>query len=184
MRDPLQDGMAEATLLTRQGRLAEATAVIQRTLGGAFAPVSPDHPGGADEPTEATFGVADEAPQPTAPSPPEPTEHALRPAPRPPRGFRGMSRLPGAVPEATPGKPTPAVGPSGGRFIERSYRSGRNPRLQAVHPERLYRAGGAPGRHASRLYPDSVRFRRRHPHERARREADLPRRLSRANHDR
>ncbi len=35
MSDQMQDGMAEATRLVRQGRLNEATAVIQRTLGGA-----------------------------------------------------------------------------------------------------------------------------------------------------
>jgi poly(hydroxyalkanoate) depolymerase family esterase len=34
----MQDGMAEATRLTRAGRLAEATALIQRTLGGTTSP--------------------------------------------------------------------------------------------------------------------------------------------------
>jgi hypothetical protein len=32
MSDQMQEGMAEAMRLTQQGRLAEATAVIQRTL--------------------------------------------------------------------------------------------------------------------------------------------------------
>jgi hypothetical protein len=34
----MQDDMAEATRLTRGGRLAEATALIQRTLGRRGAP--------------------------------------------------------------------------------------------------------------------------------------------------
>jgi poly(hydroxyalkanoate) depolymerase family esterase len=35
MNDKMQDGMAEATRLTRAGRLTEATAIIQRMLGGS-----------------------------------------------------------------------------------------------------------------------------------------------------
>jgi poly(hydroxyalkanoate) depolymerase family esterase len=49
----MKDPMAEATRLTREGRLAEATALIQRTLGGpAGGPVDgPEHP----QPKSATF---------------------------------------------------------------------------------------------------------------------------------
>jgi len=36
----MQGGMAEATRLTRAGRLEEATALIQRTLGGGISPVT------------------------------------------------------------------------------------------------------------------------------------------------
>ena len=38
MNDRMHSGMAEASRLTRAGRLAEATAVIQRTLQGVLAP--------------------------------------------------------------------------------------------------------------------------------------------------
>ena len=38
MPDQLNDPMAEATRLTRAGRLADATALIQRTLGGQPGP--------------------------------------------------------------------------------------------------------------------------------------------------
>jgi hypothetical protein len=38
MKDETQAGMAEATRLTLAGRLAEATAAIQRTLRGVGAP--------------------------------------------------------------------------------------------------------------------------------------------------
>ena len=38
MNDHMQAGMAEATRLTRAGRLVEATRIIQRTLKGEPAP--------------------------------------------------------------------------------------------------------------------------------------------------
>ena len=120
MSNPMQDGMAEALHLTRQGRLAEATAVIQHTLGGTSAPASsPD--GGADESTETARRVVNEAAQPTAPSQSDSAGHALRPAPRPPRGFRGAPRPPGDTPGARAGGPTPPIVSAEGQFLERSY---------------------------------------------------------------
>ena len=72
----MQANMAEATRLTRQGRLAEATALIQRTLGGAPAPdVARERPGSRDEPIEAAFRVVD---TPAAPAE-TPTWDAARP---------------------------------------------------------------------------------------------------------
>jgi len=44
MNDQMHPGMAEATRLTQQGRLDEATAAIQRALGGTFAPAAQDFP--------------------------------------------------------------------------------------------------------------------------------------------
>src|SRR5919199_6354416 len=108
--DQMQDGMAEALRLTREGRLAEGTAIIQRTLGGTFAPAaSPDGPGEADDLTETAHRVVNEATRPTAPSEPGPAEHTLRPAPRPPRRFRGMPRQPGGRPGTGAGVPTPPI---------------------------------------------------------------------------
>jgi hypothetical protein len=115
----MQAGMAEATRLTREGRLAEATAVIQNTLGGRFAP--PEAPAETEEPIETARRAVNEAQQPTAPSQPGPARHALRRAPKPSRRFRGVSRPPGATPGATAGFPTPPTAASGGRFVERSY---------------------------------------------------------------
>ena len=40
MNDQMQNGMAEATRLTQQGKLEEATAAIQRALGGTFVPAT------------------------------------------------------------------------------------------------------------------------------------------------
>jgi poly(3-hydroxybutyrate) depolymerase len=57
MNDQMQNGMAEATRLTQQGRLDEATAAIQRALGGTFAPVQ-EGPGVTNVPIEyAAVGV-------------------------------------------------------------------------------------------------------------------------------
>jgi poly(hydroxyalkanoate) depolymerase family esterase len=113
VNDQMKVGMAEATRLTREGRLAEATAVIQRTLGCA------------DEPIESTSRVVNEPPQPAAPSLPGSTEPTLRRAPRPSRTFRGMTRpaggLTGTMPVARADILPPAGPEAGGRFVERSY---------------------------------------------------------------
>ena len=61
MNDKIYAGMAEATRLTRAGRLAEATALIRRQLGRT--PVQPSSPTdlvSAPGPIEATFRVSDE----------------------------------------------------------------------------------------------------------------------------
>lgn len=131
MSEQLQSGMAEAMRLMQEGRLAESTAIIQRTLGGglpggAWPPASPaSRPGSADEDTiEATF-VVDETTQPTAPSRPEKGKYTLRQPPAPPRDFRGMPRPPGNLfsglsgVTAAPSAPDPVA--TGGQFVERSY---------------------------------------------------------------
>ena len=57
----LLDGIIEATRLTREGRLAEATALIGRNLGRTqVQPGTPTDPVSAAAPIEATFRVADE----------------------------------------------------------------------------------------------------------------------------
>src|SRR5215218_3487443 len=139
MRDQLQAGMEEATRLTKEGRLAEATSLIQRTLGSRLAPeASPDAPGVA-EPIETARYAANEAARSTATSPPGPTEHGLRRAPGPPRRFRGMPRP--SVPGTTPGAATgPAVVSAGGQFIERSYTNRAGTRAY-----KLYIPGGYVG---------------------------------------
>jgi poly(hydroxyalkanoate) depolymerase family esterase len=145
MSDQMQGGMAEAMRLIQEGDLAEATAVIQRALGGSslgsgFAPVaSPDAPSGVGEPIDVESSVVDEAPHHRAATRPaagrEPAT-APRPAASPlllgsvpltmpdsmplnmPGGFPG---LPGAMPSPKEGETDPAVVPTGGRFVERSY---------------------------------------------------------------
>jgi len=60
MNDQMQAAMAEATHLTRTGRLAEATALIQRTLGGMSAPAGRSTR--ADAPNEAVVRVVEVTP--------------------------------------------------------------------------------------------------------------------------
>jgi poly(hydroxyalkanoate) depolymerase family esterase len=131
LNDQMQAGMTEATRLTREGRLAEATAVIQNTLGGRFAP--PDAPAETEEPVETARRAVNETAQPTAPSQPGPAGRALRRAPRPPRRFRGVSRPPVAAPGVKADLPTlPTISP-GGRFVERSYSNGAGTRAYKLY---------------------------------------------------
>jgi poly(hydroxyalkanoate) depolymerase family esterase len=150
MSDQMQGGMAEAMRLMQEGDLTGVTAVIQRTLGGSsfgsgFAPVaSPDAPSGAGEPIDVESSVVDQAPHPGAASGPAAGRGpaaATRPAASPllfgsvplsmPEGLSlsvpesmpltmpGV--LPGAMPSPKEGETDPAVVPTGGRFVERSY---------------------------------------------------------------
>ena len=139
----------------KKGDLAEATAVIQRTLGGSsfgsgFAPVaSPDAPSGAGTPIDVESTVVDEAPHPgaasgpaagrgpaTAPPAASPLLFGSVPLTMPeglsltvpdsmpltmPGGLPGLPGLPGAMPSPKEGETDPAVVPTGGRFVERSY---------------------------------------------------------------
>jgi poly(hydroxyalkanoate) depolymerase family esterase len=57
MTDTPQAGMAEATRLTRAGRLSEATALIQRLLHGGDAPPQPERPMPAAPPPEPQPGL-------------------------------------------------------------------------------------------------------------------------------
>jgi poly(hydroxyalkanoate) depolymerase family esterase len=142
MNDQLQGGMAEAMRLMQEGELAEATVVIQRALGGStpgtgFAPVaSPDVPSGAGGAIDVESSVVDEAPHPGAASWPA---AALRPGASPlhfgsvpltmpdsmpltvPGGLPGLRGVPGAIPSPKERETDPAVVPTGGQFVERSY---------------------------------------------------------------
>jgi poly(hydroxyalkanoate) depolymerase family esterase len=62
MNDRMQAGMAEATRLTRAGRLAEATALILRTLGSAhIIDLSAEEPRSATAPVEAEYSIDDDS---------------------------------------------------------------------------------------------------------------------------
>src|SRR5215218_2932105 len=118
MNDHMHTGIAEATRLTQQGRLDEATAALQRALGGTFAPAAQEDPGDTNEPIEVISRLVRATPQ---------------------GGARRMAvRRPGAAAWTTPGptlltrgvqlppstkagKVASASVPEGGRFVERSY---------------------------------------------------------------
>ncbi|HZB10344.1 MAG TPA: PHB depolymerase family esterase, partial [Rubrobacter sp.] len=156
MSNQMQGGMAEAMRLMQKGDLTEATAVIQRTLGGSsfgsgFEPVaSPDAPSAAGTPIDVESTVVDEAPHPGAPSGPaagrgpaattrlaaSPLLFGSVPLTMPdglsltvpdsmplttPGVLPGLPGLPGAMPSPKVGETDPAVVPTGGRFVERSY---------------------------------------------------------------
>jgi poly(hydroxyalkanoate) depolymerase family esterase len=143
MSNEMQGGMAEAMRLMQEGDLGEATAVIQRTLEGSsrgsrFAPVaSPDAHDSADEPIDVESSVVEEASDSRAAAGRGPAAsprlfgslplsmpdglYLTMPDSMPltmPGGFPG---LPGTSPRSPEGDIAPAVVPTGGRFVERSY---------------------------------------------------------------
>jgi poly(hydroxyalkanoate) depolymerase family esterase len=144
MSDQMQGGMAEAMRLMQEGDLIEATAVIQRALGGSsfgsgFAPMaSPDAHNGAGTLIDVESSVVGEAPHPGTPSGPfagrgptadtRPATSSLLFGSVPLTMPDGLtvpdsmpSTMPGVLPSPKEGETDPAVVPRGGRFIERSY---------------------------------------------------------------
>lgn len=119
MPDRIQDPMAEATRLTRQGRLAEATALIQRILGTGQSPNgAPGEPAGAGDPIETTFRAAG-APPPERAAPDHP-------------------------PAATTSTPEPSATALGGQFVERSYTGRAGTRAYKLYVPRGYSGLAAP----------------------------------------
>ncbi|CAA9415620.1 Poly(3-hydroxyalkanoate) depolymerase [uncultured Rubrobacteraceae bacterium] len=131
MNDQMQSGMAEATRLTQQGRLDEATAAIQRALGGTFVPST--EPGSSgDAPIDVTSRIVKGTRQ------------------RPAASRRTAGRRPGGATQTTPspnlftrgvGNPLgTAVGsaasagvPEGARFLEGSYTNGAGTRSYKLY---------------------------------------------------
>ena len=99
MSKQLQDSMLEATRLTNEGRLAEATAAIQRALGGISAPVAPEEDtGGTEGSVETTDRALEGAAQPTKSANFGRIEDTLRDALKPSRPYHGVPRLPDGLP--------------------------------------------------------------------------------------
>jgi poly(hydroxyalkanoate) depolymerase family esterase len=94
----LQDSMSEATRLTNEGRLAEATAAIQRALGGISIPVASEDTDGPEGPVETTGRVLEGATRPSGSADFDQIGDALREALRPSRRYRGVPRLPDGLP--------------------------------------------------------------------------------------
>ena len=121
-----QDIIREATRLTRAGQLVEATALLQRMLGGERAPDAPSRTGGRVALTgpliiDAKANVMEETDTPPPSEPASPTQprmlHALldRKKGRSGIGPRGVTK------RAPPS--TPDIVPEGARFIEGIYSS-------------------------------------------------------------
>src|SRR5215211_7272802 len=94
MSKTLQDMMSEATRLTNEGRLAEATAVIQRTLGGISAPLASKDPSGTEGPVETSSWALEEATRAPESAYFGRSEDTLQGALRPSCHYRGVPHLP------------------------------------------------------------------------------------------
>jgi poly(hydroxyalkanoate) depolymerase family esterase len=128
MSDQIHSGMAEATRLTRQGRLNEATAAIQRALGGTFVPT--EEPGGSDNgPIDVTSRVVRRTQRGPAGGQAPAHKPAARTAPLP--GVR-PGRV-GRPPKTTAKRATPAGVPEGARFVERPYTNGAGSRSYKLY---------------------------------------------------
>jgi poly(hydroxyalkanoate) depolymerase family esterase len=143
MHDQMHTGIAEATRLTQQGRLAEATAAIQRALGGTFALAAQEVPGDTNEPIEVISHLVSETPK------------------GPAGGRRTAVRRPGAAAWTTPGptlltrgvqlprgtnagKVASASVPEGGCFVERSYTNSAGTRSYKLYIPSGYTGQGVP----------------------------------------
>lgn len=164
MNDALQARMAEATRLTRQGQLAEATALIQQILGTGAEPaveIRPRHPDDdAREPIEGSARLVDDArPAGTTTAPPTPrSAHPTRVATASAAATSTGTRRPG-IPDATslfgglPGSlrphrrapgPTPAVAGGEGRFLAASYTGAAGTRAYRLYIPRGYTGQAVP----------------------------------------
>jgi poly(hydroxyalkanoate) depolymerase family esterase len=116
MNDQMHTGMAEATRLTQQGRLDEATAAIQRALGVTFAPAAQEDSSDTNEPIEVISRLVRETPQDRRRTVVRRPGVAAWTTPGPTLLTRGVQRPPGTK----AGKLASGSVPEGGRFVERS----------------------------------------------------------------
>ena len=140
MNDQMHTGIAEATRLTQQGRLDEATAAIQRALGGTFAPAAQEGPGDTNEPIEVISRLVRETPaggRRTAPRRPGAAEWT---APGPTLLTHGV-QLPSGM---KAGKLASVSVPEGGRFVERSYSNSAGTRSYKLYIPSSYTGQAVP----------------------------------------
>lgn len=138
MNKDLQSSMFEATRLTREGKLAEATALIQSALGGGISPASPAANPGREFEVESRIVRETKVPD----EPESPGIHSLRSAPvtTPPRPHRR-----GGAPGGAKVAPPRDVGEGGGgTFVRRTYANQAGSRAY-----RLFVPGGYDGREVS-----------------------------------
>ena len=144
MNEQMQSGMAEATRLTQQGRLDEATAAIQRALGGTFVPAKgPGTSGDADGPIDVTSRIVKEVRQ--GPAAGRRTAGrgpgaATWPTPQPNLLTRGVANPPGM----TVGRVASADIPEGARFLEGSYTNGAGTRSYKLYVPSGYAGQAVP----------------------------------------
>ncbi len=144
MNEQMQSGMAEATRLTQQGRLDEATAAIQRALGGTFVPAKgPGTSGDADGPIDVTSRIVKEVRQGSAAgrrTAGRGPGAATWPTPQPNLLTRGVANPPGM----TVGRAASADVPEGARFLEGSYTNGAGTRSYKLYVPSGYAGQAVP----------------------------------------
>jgi poly(hydroxyalkanoate) depolymerase family esterase len=132
MNDQMQGGMAEATRLTQQGRLEEATAALQRALGGTFVPTTkPEDSDRSDRPIDVTSKIVRETRQGPAAGGRTTVRRpgaATWPTPRPNLLNQGVGN-----PLGTGKRAVSANVPEGARFLERSYTNGAGTRSYKLY---------------------------------------------------
>src|SRR5215207_2958961 len=127
MNDQIHSSMAEATRLTQQGRLEEATAAIQRAIGGTFAPAAQEDALDTDEPIEVISRLVRHTPQgPAGRRTTRWPEAATWTTPGPTLLTRGVQFPPGT-------RSASVSVPEGGRFVERSYTNGAGTRSYKLY---------------------------------------------------
>ncbi len=142
MNDQMQSGMAEATRLTQQGRLDEATAAIRRALGGTFVPATKSGSSvEADGPIDVTSRVLKEACRGPAVGR-RPAGRKSKAATRPtPNLFALGAASPSGM---TVGRAAKASVPEGARFLEGSYTNGAGTRSYKLYVPSGYTGQAVP----------------------------------------
>ena len=167
MDDRMQAEMMDATRLTRQGRLAEATARIQRMLQAT--PSATAHPGTTTAQIDGTFSVVEEGQSaPNAPQAPA-RRTATTTTPPPPalhqrvagvleqaftrmnmdvhtRGAAGRISVPSAAARVSTSPPnrTPRTQPVGGQFTAHTYTNHAGTRHYKLYVPRAYQGQAVP----------------------------------------
>lgn len=153
MNDQMQTAMAEATRLTRTGRLAEATTLIQYTLGGMSVPAGRSTR--ADAPNEAVVRVVEVTPPLPGPtiqggagaSPgPASASPAVPPQTPSPDVLQLPSSLHGTMQRGQPLRPgvvTPSSHP-GGKFVDGAYSNTAGTRTYKLYIPRSYTGQAVP----------------------------------------
>ena len=140
MNDQMHTGIAEATRLTQQGRLDEATAAIQRALGGTFAPAAQEGPSDTNEPIEVISRLVRETPAGGRTPTPRRPGAADWTAPGPTLLTHGV-QLPSGL---KAGKLASVSVPEGGRFVERSYSNSAGTRSYKLYIPSSYTGQAVP----------------------------------------
>ena len=132
--------MSEATWLTRQGRLAEATALIQRTLRNPPRGEQRPQPPGHD--AAGTRAAPSRLTPPESGQPPRPSGTVCRAAPRPMRCPRALRRPGRARP--CPARGVPGADQRQARFADLSYTNAAGTRAYKLYVPSGYTGQAVP----------------------------------------